>query len=149
MIKELKGDLIQLAKAGNFDVIIHGCNCFGSSSQKGISKRIFQEFPQAMIADSKTNKGDVYKLGDYSHCYIKPLRLTIVNLYTQFEEGNNFEYTALGIGLRNLASSLDGDEIIGMPLIGSGINRGIAIEIKRIIAKELDTFNLTIIHQII
>jgi O-acetyl-ADP-ribose deacetylase (regulator of RNase III) len=28
MYQEIKGDLIELAKQGNFDVIAHGCNCF-------------------------------------------------------------------------------------------------------------------------
>jgi O-acetyl-ADP-ribose deacetylase (regulator of RNase III) len=27
-MKVIKGDLIQLAKDGKFDLIVHGCNCF-------------------------------------------------------------------------------------------------------------------------
>lgn len=40
------GDLIQLALAGQFDVIIHGCNCFCTMGA-GIAKAIRQEFPEA------------------------------------------------------------------------------------------------------
>jgi O-acetyl-ADP-ribose deacetylase (regulator of RNase III) len=149
MIKIINGNLISLAKNSDFDVIIHGCNCFGADSQKGISKKIFEAFPEARIADSKTAKGDVYKLGDYSYCYIKSLRLTIVNLYTQYEPGLNFEYTALGLALRNLANALNGDEIIGMPLIGAGVNRGNSEQILEIIKTELDSFNVTIIKETI
>jgi O-acetyl-ADP-ribose deacetylase (regulator of RNase III) len=27
-MKEIEGDLIDLAKRGHFDVVTHGCNCF-------------------------------------------------------------------------------------------------------------------------
>lgn len=35
-MKTIKGDLIQLALANEFDVIIHGCNCFCTMG-KGIA----------------------------------------------------------------------------------------------------------------
>ena len=34
--KEIEGNLISLALAGNFDVIAHGCNCF-CTMQSGIA----------------------------------------------------------------------------------------------------------------
>jgi len=144
MIKKIKGNFMELVEKGEFDVIIHGCNCFGDMS-RGINKLITDKFPEAKQADSKTAKGDVYKLGDYSYVKIKSKNLTIVNMYTQYEVGETFEYTALGIGLRYLANMLGGDESIGMPLIGCGVNRGKAKEVEKIIARELDTFNVTIV----
>ena len=56
-MKLIKGDLIQLAKNGEFDVIIHGCNCFCTMGA-GIAKTIKDIFPEAYKADLNTKKGD-------------------------------------------------------------------------------------------
>ena len=47
------GDLIALAKAGEFDVIVHGCNC-QCAMDAGIAKQIKAEFPAAYAADCAT-----------------------------------------------------------------------------------------------
>ncbi|RYF46165.1 MAG: phosphatase, partial [Cytophagaceae bacterium] len=41
-----QGDLVQKAKVGEFDVIVHGCNCFCQMGA-GIAKTIKQVFPAA------------------------------------------------------------------------------------------------------
>jgi O-acetyl-ADP-ribose deacetylase (regulator of RNase III) len=52
-MKTTKGNLIHLAKAGHFDVIVHGCNCFCAMG-KGIARSIKLEFPEAYAADCTT-----------------------------------------------------------------------------------------------
>ena len=42
-MKTVKGDLIHLALAGEFDVIVHGCNCYCTMGV-GIAKTIKQKF---------------------------------------------------------------------------------------------------------
>ncbi|MBU8850049.1 MAG: macro domain-containing protein, partial [Desulfobacterales bacterium] len=76
----LKGDLIQFALTGRFDVIIHGCNCFCSMGA-GIAKMIRDNFPEAYQADLKTGMGDKKKLGTYSMARIERNNniFTIVN----------------------------------------------------------------------
>jgi O-acetyl-ADP-ribose deacetylase (regulator of RNase III) len=64
-MKMLKGDLLQFAEDGNFDVIIHGCNCFCQMG-KGIALTIKNKFPDAYKADLETAKGEKNKLGTYS-----------------------------------------------------------------------------------
>jgi O-acetyl-ADP-ribose deacetylase (regulator of RNase III) len=45
-MKFVKGDIIDIAKRGKFDVIIHGCNCFNTMGAciaktiKNLAKRI-------------------------------------------------------------------------------------------------------------
>jgi O-acetyl-ADP-ribose deacetylase (regulator of RNase III) len=56
-MKEIKGDLIALAKQGEFDVIAHGCNCFVKMGA-GIAKSIRLAFPEAWYADKDTKAGD-------------------------------------------------------------------------------------------
>ena len=43
-MKVIEGDLIQLALTGEFDVIIHGCNCF-CAMVAGIAQSIRSVFP--------------------------------------------------------------------------------------------------------
>ena len=88
-MKVIKGDLIKLALQGEFDVIVHGCNCFCTMGA-GIAKSIKQTFPMAYEADLKTIKGDPGKLGRYSVASTLVdgiLPLHIVNAYTPYYHG--------------------------------------------------------------
>ena len=82
-MKTIKGNLITLAKNGEFDVIIHGCNCFCTMGA-GIAKTIKEEFPEAYQADLATNNGDKSKLGEISVAKVNEGALIVVNGYTQF-----------------------------------------------------------------
>ncbi|HUV50462.1 MAG TPA: hypothetical protein VMW78_05525 [Anaerolineae bacterium] len=57
----IKGDLLKLAIDKEFDIIIHGCNCYCTMGA-GIAKAIRDTFPEAWDADSKTGKGSLNKL---------------------------------------------------------------------------------------
>lgn len=147
MIKEIEGDLLSLALQGKFDVIGHDCNCFCTQGA-GIALQIKTTFPEVYQADLKTQKGDVFKLGEFSKYYYKNIKLTVYNLYTQYESGSNGEYTAVALALRNMAESLKGDEEIGLPLIGCGI-AGLKYElVKKIIQQELADFDVTLIKHL-
>jgi O-acetyl-ADP-ribose deacetylase (regulator of RNase III) len=76
----IQGDLIKSARAGAFDIIVHGCNCFNIMGG-GIAKTIKNEFPQAYDVDCETIAGDKEKIGTYTQCTIGDL--TIINAYTQ------------------------------------------------------------------
>ena len=68
-MKRIEGDLIQKAKDGEFDLIVHGCNCFCTMGA-GIAKQIKKNFPQAFEEDLKTEKGDHGKLGTITFRFI-------------------------------------------------------------------------------
>lgn len=146
MIKYIKGDLLALAKEGEFDVVVLPCNCF-CDQKSDLTKNVHKAFKESFIADKETEVGDVYKLGSYTYASIKSLRFVIVNLYVQYEPGpNKFEHAAFGLGIRNLASALDGNEIIAMPQIGIGGAGGSWKAIETIIKKELQSFDVQIIQ---
>ncbi len=87
-MKTVEGNLIELAKNGTFDVIVHGCNCWHVMGG-GIALQIKEYFPAAYHADLATKKGDILKLGDYSRAVI-PIEgrlLVVVNAYTQLGYG--------------------------------------------------------------
>ena len=143
------GDLIEQAKNGQYDVIIHGCNCFNTMGA-GIAKQIKSSFPEAYQADLKTKKGDRNKLGTYTKATINnnDQQLTIVNAYTQYYYGHGkdlFEYDAFSKILKQIKAEFSGQKI-GLPLIGCGYAGGNKQEVLKIIAKELENENYTIVE---
>ena len=136
----IKGDLIQLALDGTFDVIIHGCNC-QCTMGAGIAKTIRSVFPEAYEADCATEKGDRSKLGSISFTEVNRDNhsITIVNGYTQFHwrgTGGLVDYDAVRSVMKEVCNRFSGKRI-GYPLIGAGLAGGNWSIISNIIDEEL------------
>jgi O-acetyl-ADP-ribose deacetylase (regulator of RNase III) len=120
------GDLLRLADKGEFDVIVHGANCF-TTMGAGIAFAIREKWYQTYIEDCKTVRGDYNKLGCYTYTTIK--NLTIINAYTQYglnKHGQNddiFEYVSFEMILQKLAYAYPKSRF-GMPLVGCGLAGG-------------------------
>lgn len=147
-MKVVKGDLIMKALANEFDVIVHGCNCFCTMGA-GIAKTIKQTFPQAYEADLQTNKGDKSKLGTltYAEVEINNKKLIIVNAYIQFDwrgSGSKADYTAIERVFKIIKNNYSGLRI-GYPAIGAGLAGGNWTIISEIINKELDGVDHTFV----
>ena len=86
-MKTIKGDLIKLAEEGEFDVIIHGCNCFHAMGG-GIAKQLADKYPEVEEADKQSEFGDPEKLGSYSVASIFGTdyihKFIVINAYTQY-----------------------------------------------------------------
>ena len=146
--KTIKGDLIQLFKDGQFDVLIHGCNCFNTMGA-GIAKQIKNEFPEAYKADCQTEAGSHMKLGFYSYCFIDDLNSYIINAYTQYNYGG--EHPLSYPALYNVFSILNKDlEIqkrkIGIPMIGAGLAGGDWEHIKELINQATPLLDITVVE---
>ena len=62
-VTEIKGDLIKLAQQGEFDVIVHGCNCY-CTQKAGLAPQMVKAFDTDKLPkESKPYKGDINKLG--------------------------------------------------------------------------------------
>ena len=119
----VEGDLLALAEAGQFDVIVHGCNCF-HAMDAGIAQSIASRFPAALAADRATPYGDPAKLGTISTA--RAGRFTIVNAYTQFHWDGPpplVDLEALSRAFRCIARRYPTARI-GYPLIGAGLAGG-------------------------
>ena len=148
----IKGDLIDLAKKNEFDVIIHGCNCFHTFGA-GIAKIINKEFPEAFKADLTTKQGDLNKLGTISFATKGPL--TIVNAYTQYkhwkEKGEDpttplVNYDAVRKAFREIKHSFGNKGYkFGIPKIGAGLAGGDWGTIASIIDQEMQGENITLV----
>ena len=139
-MQTVRGDLLALAVAGEFDVIVHGCNCQNSMGA-GIAKLIKQQFPAAYDADLATEKGLREKLGSYSSATVDcdGRELTIVNAYTQFTwrgRGIKSDYDAIRLVFSRIKVDFSGKRI-GYPAVGAGLAGGDWDVISQIIAEEL------------
>ena len=142
------GDLIKLAEQGEFDVIIHGCNCFCTMGA-GIAKTIKGKYPQAYIADKNTESGAREKLGSYSAVDVQAgeYKFTIVNAYTQFHwrgAGVKADYEAIRSVMKQIKTNYSGSRI-GYPLIGAGLAGGDWEVISAIISEELNGESHTLV----
>jgi O-acetyl-ADP-ribose deacetylase (regulator of RNase III) len=143
-VKIVRGDLIQLALTGGYDVVIHGCNCFCTMG-RGIALPIKQNFPEAYSADLATKQGDLNKLGTYSQALItrvfqqNTIQFTIVNAYTQYNyrgKGPNVDYSAVRSVFQQLKRDFSGKRFL-YPRIGAGHARGDWNILSSIINNEL------------
>jgi O-acetyl-ADP-ribose deacetylase (regulator of RNase III) len=155
---EIKGDLIQLAQSGHFDVIAHGCNCFCVMG-RGVAPQMAKAFgcDSYKMEDTKT-AGDINKLGQIdwevlniavgnSEFDIMDHDLTVVNVYSQYTPNvalKPLDYEALTLGLRKINHTFEGKHI-GLPQIGAGLAGGDWTRIKEIIQRELKDMKVTVV----
>jgi O-acetyl-ADP-ribose deacetylase (regulator of RNase III) len=143
-MKYLDGDLIRFARAGKFQVIVHGCNCFNTMGG-GIARQVRMECPEAWQKDQQTIQGDKNKLGTITYALIEPKdarnsEFYCVNGYTQYDFGSdkvNVDYNAVRSVMKKVCS-LFPDKKIGLPLIGAGLAGGDWNIIEQIIKEELE-----------
>ena len=128
-LKIVTGDLLSLAEAGEFDVIVQGCNCFNVMGA-GLARQIRSKYPTAYAADHMTTAGNYDKLGTYtiapSDLDPKKSKFIIVNAYTQFDFSRGkdvFEYNAFALILQKLKHKFPKARF-GFPLIGCGLAGG-------------------------
>lgn len=155
MYKEIVGNLITLAKQGEFDVIAHGCNCFCTMGA-GIAPQMAMafycdEFP----LEGDEWSGDINKLGqiDWEEFLIdEDKELIVVNAYTQYGFGRNHkngtiapvDYEAITLCMRKMNHVFQGKHI-GLPQIGAGLAGGDWERIKNIIQTELYNCDVTVV----
>ena len=147
-MKEVNGDLLLLAKQGEFDVIIHGCNC-QCQMGRGIALVIKNTYPQAYKADLETEKGARDKLGSYSSAVVKykDYQFTVVNAYTQYHWRGKFnaDYDAIKKVFERIKQDFSGQRI-AYPLIGAGLAGGDWQVIADIIDQALEGEDHTLVR---
>ena len=128
MLKHAKGNLLDLAEKGQFELIIQGCNCFNTMGG-GIAREIAERYPYVAEVDALTTKGDYNKLGNYTKNVVvvnKEHSFVVINAYTQFNMSTGedvFEYVAFELILQKMVR-LYGTFNIGLPYIGMGLAGG-------------------------
>ncbi len=121
-LKEIEGNLIDQFEQGQYDIIIHQCNCFNNMGS-GIARVIAEKYPEVDQADKNTPLGDINKLGTY--IAVETRHGIIVNAYSQYSYGSSYgtptSYLAQRQILKDLAKVYKGKRIGTYQL---GCNRG-------------------------
>lgn len=147
-MKKRVGDLLDLAEAGEFDIIVHGCNCFHTFGA-GIARAIKQRWPETHRTDvTQSAYGDRNKLGSITTTNVSP-SLTVINGYTQFgygSNGPNVDYEAVRSVFRHIKERYGNKGLrFGIPKIGAGLAGGDWDTISRIIYEEMNAENVTVV----
>ncbi len=129
MLNHAKGNLIDLAEQGQFNVIIHGCNCQNTMGS-GIAGELRSRYPQAYAADYRAAQQGLNKPGLFSFTEVLTDRFqkfTIVNAYTQnhyLPRGkDHFEYEHF-LSMMEKISYMFPRSRVGIPYIGMGLAGG-------------------------
>ncbi len=145
-------NIVSMFNAGEFDVIVHGCNCFCTMG-KGLAKALRDLHPEIYEADQRTTEGDHEKLGCIDDVYVGNEQW-VVNAYSQFQYGNEgvfINYAALEKimeALNKLAERLSvrlkRSPRICMPLIGGTNAGGDPMFIREIIQRKAGDLDITV-----
>lgn len=145
IVKEVKGDLIEMFKNKEFPLIAHGANCLNTMGA-GIALQLAENFPEVLQTDKECPLPPFYRLGDYSVAQTE--YGTVLNFYTQLKPGSNFEYSALKSCLKKLSiEALKSDSYIELtvPQIGAGIGAGDWAIIKQLLDMQ-ENLLITVVH---
>lgn len=168
LYREIEGDLITLAQKGEFDAIVHGCNCMCTMGA-GLAPQMAKAFAiNTLPKEHFTLKGDINKLGTIQYKAI-PLHsdnwrvgfidklivvpaLYVINAYTQFNYGRNhkdgsyapLDYHALALCLMKINHVFKGKKI-GLPKIGCGLAGGDWDTVRMVIKSNLRDCDVTIV----
>lgn len=151
MIKYEKGGLLNEKFDDEYNVIVHGCNCFHTMGS-GVAKAIKDKYPDAYKADKElTDKGDRSKLGTVTAAMIPENDLIVVNAYTQYEYGKDgkqyVDYKALRSAMEEIKEAFTPEDYkIRMPKIGSGLGGGDWDTIASIIEQVFDDRDILVVE---
>jgi len=146
-LKIVRGDLLDMAARGEFEVIAHGCNCFHAMGS-GIAGQIRKRIPLAYQADLGTVKGSEEKLGTCSFANVplpRQREVRVFNAYTQYNPGPDFRMDAFVAAMAHIRKYTIPSDTIGLPRIGAGIGGGDWQEIEDAIADIFHDRDVTVV----
>lgn len=149
-VEYVKGNIIELFNNGEYEILIHGCNCFHTMG-RGLALALRQRWPEVYEADLTSARGEHDKLGKYTIATLSDGR-EVFNLYSQYRYGLKevqISYAAIEEGLKSIAMRLQQDDDehkrIIMPLIGATNGGADPMFIKQAILSIFGDLNVTVV----
>ena len=151
-MKEITGDLVNMLYWREFDVGIHGCNCF-HKMRSGIAGTMVRTFPGVAEADIYDSVyANEEKLGSFTSRTFRDETtgdVTIINAYTQFTYSRTervADYDAIRKVFKKIKLIFGGKGLtFGIPKIGAGLAGGDWEIISKIIEEEMEGEDLTLV----
>lgn len=148
IIREVEGNLLDMFDAGEFDVIIHGCNC-RSIMGAGIAQQIAQRYPLVAQMDAYIRSG----LGSILTVPLNGNQ-AVINGYTQLYpgrtpiDGEDRLEAIRSVFDRTNKWSLQFDRKLrfGIPLIGAGLAGGHWPDIEKTINEASPDMDITLVR---
>ena len=146
---EVKGDAIDLffASKGNA-IFMHGANC-QKMMGSGIAAQVRDSIAPLYFLDQFDTRHTTQRFGSYGALVLAQSENELkigVNLYTQYNRGQNFDMVALKTALKSFRYSITPDKraefTIYCPWIGCGIGGADWADVKPVLMKELAEFNV-------
>lgn len=138
-----KGDVLDSDES----VIVHGCNCFNTMGS-GIARQIRKQYPKAYNIDQKTVRGDISKLGTFTHSLNENMNgdaVFVVNAYTQHRYGRDkvyADYDAIEDVFVKICEWFP-HKVIALPKIGCGLAGGSWEVVSEILERVSEQFDKT------
>lgn len=148
-MKVVQGNIIDMIKNVEVDVVVHGCNCFCAMGG-GIARQLADNFPDVEEIDNFVHHKythNIEKLGSFSTTTTNS-GIMIINGYTQYYPGRDVNYNAIKDVFKKIRImfNLNKNVKIVFPKIGCGIAGGNWEMVSQIIQKELYDFpNATLV----
>ena len=146
-MKVKHADMIKLAENGEFDVIVHWCNC--ECIMGSMAEQIKKAFPGSYKADRGTDAWDSSKIGGLSIAKVKVKnnkRLVIVNAYTQLLADGNVNFHALRDVMKQVQQNFYGQRIGYPSRFRPSDSRSIKWEVR---VREWDLIENIIVEELI
>lgn len=130
-MKQITGNLLDKFDDGDFQIIVHGCNCH-NAMDGGIAAQIAGRYPKVEATDTATYQGDISKLGTIQLVWLSQRWLSwffmpkiVINAYTQYDPGRDGNLLAIEqtfLAIEKLIYNKGWTDMkIGIPAIGCGI----------------------------
>ncbi len=159
-MKTVCGNLLDLFDNKQFNIIVHGCNCYQNMGG-GIAHQIAERYPKVEQADNNTQMGSKMKLGTVECVRLSWAPLTpflgikpkiIINAYTQEFPGSDARVDAIRTAFYHISLLYEKHNWsglrIGIPEIGCGIGGLNWPNVVEAINESCSNIDLTVVQYI-
>jgi hypothetical protein len=141
IVKEIKGNLVELFKEGKYPLIAHPVLCTETLTTE-FAKDLTNSFEDVAKVQKEFPLPAIYRLGDYS---VVPTEAgTVLNFYTQLSINTSYEYCALKNCLKKLSmEAMNAGTYIELAVVVNEVGN---LDVIKKILNVQESLLITIVH---